>query len=196
MSSKSPIPLRPRIRRIVLINIVAECIGLFRTSFLHTARTPLPREGTREAAHALLHDHAAIIRLNPLVVAHERVEPPAAQDTSGPVNYLVTDVLDYLPFGLWKGKVTYRVEFENTEDGIKTKAYAAMGFVSESVWNVEEETGEGEEGTRLVLVETATVTCPRAMRLFVERTIRTSHDELGKRFVDKLAGESGAAGAS
>ncbi|KAI0716575.1 hypothetical protein C8Q76DRAFT_412292 [Earliella scabrosa] len=126
-----------------------------------------------------------MITLNPLVIAHARCDEPAvtsSHDSSPSIAYSVTDSLDY---GLWKGKTTYRAEFCDLEDGLKTKAIAAMGVVSESVWTVE----DGTDGS-LVLAETATVTCPRMLRMFIEGTIKKSHDELGRRFAEKLAGET------
>ncbi|KAI0743545.1 hypothetical protein C8Q80DRAFT_1181782 [Daedaleopsis nitida] len=169
-------------------------------SFTHIARTPLPRGVAHVDALTLLQNHSAMIELNPLVIAHERCDgSPSSPSASAPetnkpsATYRITDSIDYLPLGLWKGKVVYYADFWNTEDGIKTKVNAAMGFVSESVWKIEEEPAKGEgEGATLVLTEVAQVTCPRVMKMFVEGTIRKSHDELGRRLITRL--ETGRSG--
>lgn len=115
-----------------------------------------------------------MIELNPLVISHERT---SVTETSKET-YAITDKLSY--FGVWDGKVTYSADFENTSDGLRTDVRAAMGLVSEGTWKVEER-AEG-----LVLVETARVSCGRLMRLFVEGTMRKSHNELCGRFLERL----------
>lgn len=118
-----------------------------------------------------------MIQLNPLVISHERVD-----DTT---RYKITDKMNFLPFGLWPGKVSYHAHFEDFEAGVRTRTEAAMGFTSESTWEVQERAAESGK-QELWLVETAKVTCSRLLRMFVEKTMKESHEQLCTRLVERL----------
>lgn len=165
-------------------------MNLLKTTFTHTTSTPIPPNARGQDVLALLHDHIAMMELNPLVIAHTIIPSPdvvPAWDST----YIVTDKM---PYGLWTGKVTYQVSFRNTADGLETEAKAAMGFISEAVWRLEERTTG--ESTDLVLLETAKVTCSRLLRPFIEGKIRTSHQELCQRLLKRLSHQSCPVGSS
>lgn len=187
----------------------------------------------RAAATALLHNHAAMIELNPLVQSYALCDPddPAAASLPPPdssssssvaggategqqqqqqheeasATYRITDTLPLLPGGLWSSRTTYAARFVDRADGgLETVVRAALGVESRSVWVIsssssspssspsQEGKGPGE-GDKLLLRETATVTCPWAVKAFVEGTIKKAHKELGHAFVERLARGDAAA---
>ena len=149
---------------------------------MHTTSTPIPPNISAQDVFNLLHDHIAMMDLNPLVIAHTPIPSPdvvPAWDST----YLVTD---QIPYGCWTGKVKYQASFRNTADGLETDTKAAMGLTSEAVWKLEKQpTSEGTD-PELVLLETAKVTCPWLLRPFVEGKIKTSHQELVQTFLRRL----------
>jgi hypothetical protein len=156
-------------------------MNLLKTTFSHTTSTPIPPNTQAQDVLALLHDHIAMMDLNPLVIAHTIIPSPDVVPAWNST-YLVTDKMSY---GLWTGKTTYQASFRDTADGLETETRAAMGVASEAVWRLEKQiTGEN---ANLVLLETAKVTCPRLLRPFVEGQIRTSHQELIQRFLKRLS---------
>ncbi|KAK8162552.1 hypothetical protein BKA80DRAFT_273040 [Phyllosticta citrichinensis] len=154
-----------------------------------------------------------MIELNPLVESYALCDPDNAAAASLPppdssssvavavaegqqqheeasATYRITDTLPLPPGGLWSSRTTYAARFVDRADGgLETVVRAAMGVESRSVWVVssspEEDKGAGE-GEKLLLRETATVTCPWAVKAFVEGTIRKAHKELGHAFVERL----------
>ncbi|KAK8181293.1 hypothetical protein BC567DRAFT_294642 [Phyllosticta citribraziliensis] len=111
------------------------------------------------------------------------------QHEEASATYRITDTLPLLPGGLWSSRTTYAARFVDRADGgLETVVRAALGVESRSVWVVSssaEDKGAGE-GEKLLLRETATVTCPWAVKAFVEGTIRKAHKELGHAFVERL----------
>ncbi|KAK7520462.1 uncharacterized protein IWZ02DRAFT_433091 [Phyllosticta citriasiana] len=165
---------------------------------------------TRAAALAILHNHAAMIELNPLVESYALCDPDdddiaappaptarkgghgddAEEEEEASATYRITDTLPLLPGGLWSSRTTYAARFVDRADGLETAVRAALGVESRSVWVVVASSSaaaaEGPEESKLLLRETATVTCPWAVRAFVEGTIRKAHKELGHAFVERL----------
>ncbi|EPQ54607.1 hypothetical protein GLOTRDRAFT_129959 [Gloeophyllum trabeum ATCC 11539] len=141
------------------------------TKFTHTIVKPLPAGVAKASVLRLLHDHALLIRLNPLVAAHALTSAAPERET-----YTVTD---RIPVLFWEGTTTYTASFADTPDGVRTRI-KAMGLVSEGEFTVEER----QEG--LVLLERAEVTCPWVVRWFVEGKMRESHTALVERFAEKV----------
>ncbi|GME36822.1 hypothetical protein GTA08_BOTSDO09983 [Neofusicoccum parvum] len=152
------------------------------TTFTTTVSVALPPGTARQDAVRLLHDHALVIELGPLLARYARVED---DDGPGPGpgvdRYTITEKLAYLPWGLWDGELDVRAEFVDTADGVRTTARAPLGFVGMGEWVVKDGEGGG-----LVLEETVRSTCPVGMRWFVEGTMRRSHETLLARFVERL----------
>lgn len=114
-----------------------------RTTFTNV--TPLPAGVSREAALGFLHDHEAMIDLNPLVIERHRLpEPPAyAPDDeraspeaggAGCTWWSMTDMITYLP-GI-KGELTYAAAFLDLRHGLQTHVYAPMGTDIRNRWTL------------------------------------------------------------
>ncbi|KAK5171536.1 hypothetical protein LTR04_002008, partial [Oleoguttula sp. CCFEE 6159] len=190
-------------------------MSVFQTTITTGTTTLLPPTTTLPQVLSLLHDHPAIITLNPLVVDY-RAQPPLVSTTTAPsqlatprstnpttTTYSITDALSYLPFHLWDTTVTYTADFEDTDDGLKTLVHAPAGLEIDGVWRVirkedaqhgggSRQAGHGEQasaGTQtgcLVLEERTTATCNVFLKPFVQGTMKKSHDELHKRLVERL----------
>ena len=85
-----------------------------------TVTTPLPQTLSRETIIEMLHDHARMIELNPLVINHERCKPPrdASPDEFHCIWYEVTDKLNYLP-GV-SGSLKFNVCFNDVPNGVQS----------------------------------------------------------------------------
>ncbi|KAK8192468.1 hypothetical protein BKA81DRAFT_409610 [Phyllosticta paracitricarpa] len=150
-----------------------------------------------------------MIELNPLVESYALCDPddddiaappaPTArkgghgddaeeeEEEEASATYRITDTLPLLPGGLWSSRTTYAARFVDRADGLETAVRAALGVESRSVWVVvPSSAAEGPEESKLLLRETATVTCPWAVKPFVEGTIRKAHKELMHAFVERL----------
>lgn len=101
-----------------------------------TITTPLPAHVTRETVIDMLHDHARMIELNPLVINHEQCKPPknAAPDEFHCIWYEVTDRMSYLP-GI-KGSLKFNCCFNDLPIGLQTHVYAPMGLDIQERWSV------------------------------------------------------------
>ncbi|KAK8127697.1 hypothetical protein PG984_008805 [Apiospora sp. TS-2023a] len=108
-----------------------------RTTFTNV--TPLPAGISRAAALGYLHDHEAMIDLNPLVVERHRLDAPpphAPEDerAAGCSWWSMTDSITYLP-GI-KGELTYSAAFLDLRDGLQTHVYAPMGTDIRNRWTL------------------------------------------------------------
>lgn len=152
-----------------------------------TNRTRLPSASEVAVVHSL-HDHNAMITQNPLVIHHERCQPPAdaLPDEANAIWYQLTDRIDYLPGGLLQGRVRYRACFQDTPRGLRTHVYAPMGVDIRNHWSVRR--GEGEEGSDeigegLYLHEEVELRCPIGTTGFVRRTLTRAHSRLVERML-------------
>ena len=98
--------------------------------------TPLPGTVSRETAVAMLHDHAKMIELNPLVIDHKPARPPkeAPPDEFHCIWYEVTDKMSWLP-GV-KGTLKFHVCFNDLPLGVQTHVYAPMGLDIQEKWSI------------------------------------------------------------
>ncbi|EPS31615.1 hypothetical protein PDE_06570 [Penicillium oxalicum 114-2] len=155
-----------------------------RTNF--TNQTLLPSSLSETAVIRILHDHAAMIEQNPLVIHYERCAPPAdapPEDARG-IWYELTDRVAYLPCGLLHGTVKYRACFHDTPQGLRTHIFAPMGVHIRNNWTVRRQSGEANDGRihgdsdELYLHEDVELRCPLGMTTFIRRTLAQAHREL------------------
>ncbi|KAF4302088.1 hypothetical protein GTA08_BOTSDO09983 [Botryosphaeria dothidea] len=150
------------------------------TTLTITTTKPLPAgldvDAAKETALALLHDHPALISLNPLLARYERIPP----SHGAPNAYIITDRLPYLPFGLWTGELHIYAEFVDKADGVLTKVRAPGGFVSEGVYSVREEEG------KWMVEESVEARCPLGLGWYVEGTTKKSHEVILGKFVEEV----------
>jgi hypothetical protein len=161
---------------------------------LITSITPLSSGTNRATAVAFLHDHAGMIRLNPLVIRLQKTTPPpdASADEYNCDWYEITDEISYLPGGLYKGEVTYKACFNDLPNGIQTHTFAPAGLDLRGKWIVGgNEPGEPREklelGTDapregLYVREDVDMRCNFLLTGFVKKNLTKSH----KVVMDKL----------
>ncbi|KKY22687.1 hypothetical protein UCRPC4_g03189 [Phaeomoniella chlamydospora] len=84
----------------------------------------------------MLHDHAKLIELNPLVIDYQPTKPPeeAPPDEFHCVWYEVTDRISWLP-GV-KGSLKFHVCFNDIPLGVQTHVYAPMGLDIQEKWSI------------------------------------------------------------
>lgn len=157
-----------------------------RTTF--TNRTPLPNTLSEEAVLRILHDHAAMIEQNPLVIHYERISTPddAPEDERDGAWYELTDRISYLPCGLLQGKLNYRGYLHDTPQGLRTHIYAPLGVHIHDYWTVHRRkifAGETGPPSVFYLQEEVELICPFITTSFVRRTLSQSHSELVTRLV-------------
>jgi len=164
-----------------------------RTTF--TSITPLPKTTTRSAAVNWLHNHVQMIRLNPLVIRLQETTPPpnASADEYNCAWYEITDEINYLPGGLYKGEVTYKACFNDLPNGLQTHTFAPAGLDLRGKWTVGgNEPGEPRETLELgmdaprdglYVREDVDMRCNIFLTGFVKKNLTKSH----KTVVDKLA---------
>ncbi|KAF4549032.1 Hypothetical protein D9617_24g017460 [Elsinoe fawcettii] len=165
-----------------------------------TKTTPLPPTLSRADAVKLLHNHAEIIRLNPLVIDFKQISKPdeAPDDESHYIWYELTDKITYLP-GFTRN-VTYRGAFLDTPEGVNTHVYAPAGLEIRERWSVcdgseaatksdtitpdrngSDASEHGHSG--LVLCEDVDMTCNILLAAFIKKQLSASHAVLTKRLM-------------
>ncbi|CAK3943305.1 hypothetical protein AC579_6032 [Lecanosticta acicola] len=165
---------------------------------LLTHITPLPPSISRQTAIAQLHDHASMIKLNPLVLRHEECPPPKAaspDEAAHAIWYQITDQITYLPYipGM-KGEVVYKACFYNLPNGLQTHTFAPAGVDIRGKWTVrgnmpgepreERELGEVDvprEG--LYVREEVDLSCSIFMSAFIRRSIKKAHGEMAEKLI-------------
>ena len=183
-----------------------------RSTFAVTKQTILPASVKREDVISQLHDHSLMIKLNPIVVHHEKVQgdvsPPPTPNpdpnedettlvpeddkifaNSTSIKYSITDRIAYLPGDLWTGSITYAAWFADAADGLRTLVRAPMGVVIRGSWKVRPvwpHDGEDQEAMGIYLSEEAIVSCNSLLRPFIQSTMQKSHDTLHHRFLERL----------
>jgi hypothetical protein len=159
-----------------------------------TTVTALPAGITRQSALEALHDHIAMIDLNMLVEQRHSIKPPA---DATPEEYhcrwyQMTDKVNYIPLGLYSGRVTYNACFHNLADGLQTHIYAPLGLRIKERWTVggslpgeprkAVELGLGLPMSGLWLREDVNMKCSILATKFVRKTLTKAH----ARLVDRL----------
>ncbi|KAH6692779.1 hypothetical protein BKA61DRAFT_714703 [Leptodontidium sp. MPI-SDFR-AT-0119] len=159
-----------------------------------TTVTALPAGITRQSVLETLHDHMAMIDLNPLVERWHSIKP-SADATPEEYHcrwYQMTDKVNYLPLGLYSGRVTYKTCFHNLADGLQTHVYAPLGLSIKERWTVggslpgepikAVELGLGLPMSGLWLREDVTLKCSIFATKFVRKNLTKAH----ARLVDRL----------
>jgi len=157
-----------------------------------------PIDVSRKTALAMLHDHAAMIELNPLVVRHQTTKPPPTATLEEQVNciwYEITDAISYLPGGYMKSELSYKGGFYDLPDGLQTHVFAPAGVDLRGLWKVggtmpgerpePVELGVNVPKSGLYLREDVEVTCNFLLMSFVVRNLKKSHGELVQRWLAK-----------
>lgn len=165
---------------------------------IYTVVTPLPPTVSRETAVAMLHSHAEMIELNPLVIHHTQCKPPssAPPDEFHAIWYELTDRITYLP-GI-KGQVSYKACFHDLPRGLQTHVYAPAGLEIKEKWSIGgNEAGEEREVIELglsnlgvpreglYLREDIDMSCNIFLTSFVKKTLNKAHGVLVDRLVVK-----------
>ena len=166
--------------------------------------TPLPPSIPRDIAVAHLHDHTAMIELNPLVIRHVLTDPPssAAKDEAEAATwYEITDTINYLPGGVIKGQVSYKACFYNLPCGLQTHVFAPGGVDIRSKWSIcgtmpgepKEPQELGLEAPRegLYIKEEIDLRCNFFLSAFVKRNLKKSHEVVAERIISKAHLEQG-----
>lgn len=156
-----------------------------RTSF--TTTTPLPPAITRRTALAYLHDHLAMIDLNPLVQSRYHLLSPPAHAPASELQSAWYSITDRLAPGL-PSPVSYTASFRNTPDGLQTHVYAPMGLEVRGQWTVR---GSGDIGraapeapeSGLYIREDVELKSNVLVAGFVKKTLKRAHAGLVEKMV-------------
>lgn len=160
--------------------------------------TPLPTTISRDAAVAHLHDHHAMIELNPLALRHVTTDPPpnaAPDEAESAVWYEITDRINYLPGGAVKGEVVYKACFYNLPRGLQTHVFAPGGVDIRSKWSVggsmpgepkePAELGVNAPREGLYIKEEVDLRCNVFMSNFVKKNLKKSHLVVADKIVER-----------
>jgi hypothetical protein len=151
-----------------------------------------------ETVLATLHDHFEMIDMNPLVIDRRRLpEAPsyAEPDETKSTWYEITDIIEYLPGGLAKGKVSYCGCFHDMPDGLQTHIHAPMGLELRSRWKLGGvlpgeppeaiELGLDVPRTGLYLREDVEMKCNIILTPFVKKTLKKAHHGVVAHMIQK-----------
>ncbi|OBT68430.1 hypothetical protein VE03_02842 [Pseudogymnoascus sp. 23342-1-I1] len=170
-----------------------------------TTITPLPPAVTRQHVLDTFHNHVEMIDLNPLVEERHPIKPPpkATPEEFHCAWYEVTDRVQYLPGGVYSGKVSYPVCFHDLPNGIQTHVYAPMGLEIKGKWSLGGSLpGEPREAVEmglnvpmvgLYVREDVDMKCNIMLTNFVKKTFKKSHAELVARLSVKAQLQEAAA---
>ncbi|KAI1329758.1 hypothetical protein F5Y16DRAFT_81099 [Xylariaceae sp. FL0255] len=159
-----------------------------------TTISPLPEGISREAALSFLHDHEAMIDLNPLIIKRNLIPPPphALEEELRCAWYEITDRIPYLP-----GEVVYTAAFNDLPNGVQTHCHAAMGTDIRERWTLGGslpgeppepiELGLGAPREGLYLREDVDLRCNFVMTTFVKKTLKKAHASVMDRICKKAA---------
>lgn len=162
-----------------------------------TTLTSLPAGITREIVLESLHNHVEMIDLNPLVEERHPIKAPAkaTPEEFHCIWYSMTDKIQYLPGGMYSGKVTYSACFHDLVNGLQTHCYAPMGLDIKGKWTLggslphepvePVEIGLGAPKQGLWLREDVDMKCNILMTTFVKKTLKKAHATLVERLVEK-----------
>ena len=169
-------------------------------SHTFTITLPLPPSVSADTAIGALHLHSNTLTLHPLVVSFKNISTNAvagasdaffSSEESSPIKaYEVTESVQVVPgIGSWgKKTVTFPAIYQDTTDGVKTRADATGGVIVKSQWHVRQNTGaSGNEGNvegGWELAEDVTFECPVLLMPFVKRSAEDSHRKVCERLIE------------
>ncbi|KAI1425531.1 hypothetical protein F5Y12DRAFT_370178 [Xylaria sp. FL1777] len=105
---------------------------VLRKKEVYTIVTPIPSFIPRQLAIDILHSHAEVITLNPLVLTHKQIKAPrdAAADEYFSTWYEITERVQFVPgmgrFG--SGKISFNACFHDLPWGLQTHVYAPLNI--------------------------------------------------------------------
>ncbi|KAI9801208.1 MAG: hypothetical protein M1825_003482 [Sarcosagium campestre] len=154
-----------------------------------TVTTPIPSAISIEDVLSVLHSPPRLIPLSPLVTSYKLIErapstastQQAGLDSDGVSTYSVTERIDYLPFGLWPGHVTFTARFVNLEDGLRSYAAVPGSFEGEFRWWIGEQDAAG-----IVLKEDVRLECSIFTLPLVRYFARKAQTSIQRRLVEEL----------
>jgi hypothetical protein len=164
---------------------------------IFTTVTALPSGISRESVMGTLSDHFEMIDLNPLVEERHPIKPPnyASAEKYHCKWYQLTDMIRFLPGGLYSHKITYNVCFHDLSNGLQTHVYAPMGLNIKGKWTLGGwlpgelreaiELGFDIPMSGLWLREDVDMKCNIFMTNFVKRTLKKAHARLVERLLVK-----------
>jgi hypothetical protein len=165
----------------------------------YTNITPLPSNIPRQLVIDMLHNHAEIIELNPIVIEHHPIKAPrkAAADEYFSNWYEITERIEFLP-GMGKlasGKVSFKGVFHDMPYGLQTHVYVPLGIDIRNKWQVRgnqpgeppevRELGDSAPREGLYLREDVEIKCNVALAAFVKKGLIEATSVLVKRLVKK-----------
>ncbi|KAL7628765.1 hypothetical protein AAE478_000280 [Parahypoxylon ruwenzoriense] len=166
---------------------------------------------SKEAAVALLHDHAFFLRCDPHFVSHRPIPPtepgsneeantarrayqvPANIEPLGSPAVKLYEVVDHVPNPVWSSSVVSKEEFVDFKDGLWVRIRSPLAVIMETRWTVrarrpsEEEDGEEEvkEGN-LELVEDVDISCSKLLLSLVKGQVENNWKGIHKKIIDRL----------
>ena len=163
---------------------------VFNTTAKLKHSTLLPPTATFEAAVAVLHNHDAILRLDPEFVSYEAKPTPASSKNPATKYYSVTDHMNALPAGLWDTTVKFEAEITDIPKGVEWIIHAPLGIYQVTFWTIEP---DPESEGRLYFVEDVSITCSRLLVGTVRGKCTENQPGVHKKFVDLVLAKLSAA---
>ncbi|KAF2456493.1 hypothetical protein BDY21DRAFT_305613, partial [Lineolata rhizophorae] len=172
---------------------------MLRKKEVYTNITPIPSHIPRQLAIDILHSHAEIITLNPLVLEHNAIKAPrdAAADEFYSTWYEIIERIQYVP-GMGRmgsGKISFRGCFHDTPWGLQTHIYAPMNVDLRNNWRIAgnqpgeppepKELGVKAPAEGLYLREDIEIKCNVAMVGFVKSQLKAASKILVDRLIKK-----------
>jgi hypothetical protein len=113
---------------------------MFKKKEVYSNITPIPSYIPRQLALDILHSHAEIITLNPLVTDHKPTKPPrdASADEFYSTWYDITERIQYIPGTgkLGSGTISFKGCFHDMPWGLQTHIYAPMNIDMRNNWRI------------------------------------------------------------
>ena len=153
---------------------------MFRTKFHNSVTTPLPPDIDPKSVVSLLHDHAFLISLSPIVTGHEIRE---RDPETGWIIYDVHEVVSVLPFGLWQQPTTFQLHFRDKQEGVTSFIEASLGIKSEADYTVR--LSEGESGG-WVLDEQIESSCNFLLKWVVVGNMMPVRRKMHQQIIEKI----------
>jgi hypothetical protein len=166
-----------------------------------TVTGDIPLHVSPENAIRLLHDHVALILLQPLVTSAVAVPAPPGFHFSGPGeeahfggpnslahlhHYTVSETITLIPgIGAWgKKSISFDARFLDTPEGVKGYSDAGLGVGVYSTFTVQPKEG-GEGGW--VLRQDVRAECPWLLMPLIKLSFQTAQEGWHKNVIAKLA---------
>ncbi|RDW60536.1 hypothetical protein BP6252_11919 [Coleophoma cylindrospora] len=176
-----------------------------RTNHTLSVSCPIPSTLTPTDIIAALHNHTNLVTLQPLVVSYDEVtstheyEPdPYFDPSSSPIRaYEIVESVIVIPgVGNW-GRYPVKVicQFQNTEDGVKSRAVASAGVVLRATYHVHRSPSSSDDNeirgyldnaSEWTLTEEATVECSNWLMPFVKQSMEGAHKDICQHLLNKI----------